>query len=157
MITYFPQNLLNFLIYSYSILFCFSYIHFWSSFILSLSMSSYLSVSLSVCLSICLPVCVPTFLFWRLSFILFVNNVIIYSFSHYEQSEIWVGRSSDVGAHLSVPSVRGDKVSCSHTQSNLSHIRCSDLHRWILSFLTYRFTSVHEIRFSIWAMIQNKF
>lgn len=29
---------------------------------------------------------------------------------HYEQSEIWVGKQADVGAHLSVPSVRGDKV-----------------------------------------------
>lgn len=29
---------------------------------------------------------------------------------HYEQSEIWVGKRADVGAHLSVPSVRGDKV-----------------------------------------------
>lgn len=29
---------------------------------------------------------------------------------HFEQSEIWVGKEADVGAHLSVPSVRGDKV-----------------------------------------------
>jgi hypothetical protein len=29
---------------------------------------------------------------------------------HYEQSEIWVGKRADIGAHLSVPSVRGDKV-----------------------------------------------
>ena len=29
---------------------------------------------------------------------------------HYEQSEIWVGKAADVGAHLQVPSVRGDKV-----------------------------------------------
>ena len=28
----------------------------------------------------------------------------------FEQSEIWVGKQSDVGAQLSVPSVRGDKV-----------------------------------------------
>ena len=28
----------------------------------------------------------------------------------YEESEIWVGKQADVGAHLSVPSVRGDKV-----------------------------------------------
>ena len=32
--------------------------------------------------------------------------------SSYEQSEIWVGKQADVGAQLSVPSVRGDKVSC---------------------------------------------
>jgi Rps23 Pro-64 3,4-dihydroxylase Tpa1-like proline 4-hydroxylase len=30
--------------------------------------------------------------------------------SDYEQSEIWVGKQADVGAHLVVPSVRGDKV-----------------------------------------------
>jgi hypothetical protein len=29
---------------------------------------------------------------------------------HYEQSEIWVGRRSDVGANVHVPSVRGDRV-----------------------------------------------
>jgi hypoxia-inducible factor (prolyl hydroxylase) len=29
---------------------------------------------------------------------------------HYEQSEIWIGKHSDLGAQLSVPSVRGDKV-----------------------------------------------
>mmetsp|Transcript_21655 Transcript_21655/g.31517 ORF Transcript_21655/g.31517 Transcript_21655/m.31517 type:complete len:738 (-) Transcript_21655:120-2333(-) len=29
---------------------------------------------------------------------------------HYEQSEIWVGKQADVGAQLSVPSVRGDRV-----------------------------------------------
>ncbi len=29
---------------------------------------------------------------------------------HFEQSEIWVGKKADVGAHLRVPSVRGDKV-----------------------------------------------
>eukprot|EP01041_Mallomonas_annulata_P004085 gene4085-8124_t len=29
---------------------------------------------------------------------------------HYEQSEIWVGKQADIGAQLSVPSVRGDKV-----------------------------------------------
>ena len=29
---------------------------------------------------------------------------------HFEQSEIWVGKESDIGAQLSVPSVRGDKV-----------------------------------------------
>ena len=28
----------------------------------------------------------------------------------YEESEIWVGKQADIGAHLSVPSVRGDKV-----------------------------------------------
>ena len=28
----------------------------------------------------------------------------------YEQSEIWVGKKADVGAHLQVPSVRGDRV-----------------------------------------------
>ena len=33
--------------------------------------------------------------------------------SHYEQSEIWVGKEADVGAQLSVPSVRGDKVTTS--------------------------------------------
>jgi hypothetical protein len=27
----------------------------------------------------------------------------------YEQSEIWVGKQADLGAHLQVPSVRGDK------------------------------------------------
>jgi Rps23 Pro-64 3,4-dihydroxylase Tpa1-like proline 4-hydroxylase len=34
----------------------------------------------------------------------------------YEQSEIWVGKQADVGAHLVVPSVRGDKVlwMCGH-------------------------------------------
>jgi hypothetical protein len=31
--------------------------------------------------------------------------------SSFEQSEIWVGKQADVGAQLSVPSVRGDKVS----------------------------------------------
>lgn len=30
--------------------------------------------------------------------------------SKYEQSEIWVGKQADIGAQLSVPSVRGDKV-----------------------------------------------
>lgn len=30
--------------------------------------------------------------------------------SHYEQSEIWVGKRSDMGAHVRVPSVRGDQV-----------------------------------------------
>jgi len=30
--------------------------------------------------------------------------------SSYEASEIWVGKQADVGAQLSVPSVRGDKV-----------------------------------------------
>jgi hypothetical protein len=29
---------------------------------------------------------------------------------YYEQSEIWIGKKADVGAHLSVPSVRGDRV-----------------------------------------------
>jgi hypoxia-inducible factor prolyl hydroxylase len=28
----------------------------------------------------------------------------------YEQSEIWVGKQADIGAHVAVPSVRGDKV-----------------------------------------------
>eukprot|EP01031_Cornospumella_fuschlensis_P035892 gene35892-43533_t len=28
----------------------------------------------------------------------------------YEESEIWVGKGADVGAHLSVPNIRGDKV-----------------------------------------------
>ena len=28
----------------------------------------------------------------------------------FEASEIWVGKQADVGAQLSVPSVRGDKV-----------------------------------------------
>lgn len=28
---------------------------------------------------------------------------------HYEQSEIWVGKEADIGAHLQVPSVRGGK------------------------------------------------
>lgn len=28
----------------------------------------------------------------------------------YEQSEIWVGKKADIGAHLSVPSIRGDRV-----------------------------------------------
>jgi hypothetical protein len=30
--------------------------------------------------------------------------------SHYEESEIWVGKDAAVGAQLSVPSVRGDQV-----------------------------------------------
>lgn len=30
--------------------------------------------------------------------------------NQYEQSEIWVGKEADVGAHIQVPSVRGDKV-----------------------------------------------
>lgn len=30
--------------------------------------------------------------------------------SHYEQSEIWVGKRADMGAHVRVPSVRGDQV-----------------------------------------------
>ena len=46
-------------------------------------------------------------------FLLFSKLLFTLFFSHYEQSEIWVGRGSDVGAHLSVPSVRGDKVSYS--------------------------------------------
>eukprot|EP01038_Epipyxis_sp_PR26KG_P009498 gene9498-12795_t len=29
---------------------------------------------------------------------------------YYEQSEIWVGKQADLGAHLKVPSVRGDRV-----------------------------------------------
>jgi Rps23 Pro-64 3,4-dihydroxylase Tpa1-like proline 4-hydroxylase len=29
---------------------------------------------------------------------------------HYEQAEIWVGKQADVGAQISVPSVRGDRV-----------------------------------------------
>ena len=29
---------------------------------------------------------------------------------HFEESEIWVGKGAGVGAHLRVPSVRGDKV-----------------------------------------------
>ena len=29
---------------------------------------------------------------------------------HYEQSEIWVGKQADVGAHLQVPSVRGGRT-----------------------------------------------
>lgn len=28
----------------------------------------------------------------------------------YEASEIWLGKEADVGAHLTVPSVRGDRV-----------------------------------------------
>ncbi|RYH24742.1 2OG-Fe(II) oxygenase, partial [archaeon] len=28
----------------------------------------------------------------------------------YEESEIWVGKGADIGAHLSVPNIRGDKV-----------------------------------------------
>lgn len=29
---------------------------------------------------------------------------------YYEQSEIWVGKKADIGAHLSVPNIRGDRV-----------------------------------------------
>lgn len=29
---------------------------------------------------------------------------------HFESAEIWVGKGADVGAHLTVPSIRGDKV-----------------------------------------------
>ena len=29
---------------------------------------------------------------------------------HYKASEIWVGKNSDIGAHITVPRVRGDKV-----------------------------------------------
>ena len=34
---------------------------------------------------------------------------------YYEQSEIWVGKEADIGAHLQVPSVRGGTYHCNYT------------------------------------------
>ena len=45
--------------------------------------------------------------------------------SSYEASEIWVGKQADVGAQLSVPSVRGDKVG--EVCFNLNMMNCLEV------------------------------
>lgn len=55
---------------------------------------------------------------------------------HYEQSEIWVGKEADVGAHLSVPSVRGGTYLIYYYSIAWTYLECPGYCIWLFCALS---------------------